>query len=286
MKNLITEVKDSLSKSDVYQKPEANTAKTALKYIAKLILVISAIKAITLGVLFVPMMREFKDFMLTAVDKFPADLVLTLSKEELSMNKPNPYKVPAPKEEGKSSTLENLIVIDTSKTLDIPAFLSYKTAILVTKDGFISMDNKNGGMKAQTFRKFPDVTISKETIAPYVGKISTFFGSLSGLWIALLTVLVWVGVSVVMYVGTMLASLLGSLVVFIVTKIKGHKLPFTALYGLSVRAYTSCLLLGLLATFGIGLPGWVSFVVFILIISLFVSKKEGEATAAVMPEVK
>jgi len=277
MKNLFLQIKNSLSKSHIYKDPENQKAGPALKYIAVLVIVVAVIQTVLLSIFFIPALYKFKEFALEAVAKYPADLVLTLKGGELSMNRPNPYLVPIKEDEKKifdKNRYENIVVIDTDKSLDFMAYESYKTAILITKNGFI-VEKENGGIEAQTFKKFPDYVLSKTSIDEIVNKFDNFISTLPTILIVLMVILTWILISIGSYISALFLSLLGTLVVLVTTKIKGYSLSFSNLFALSLYGYTSVILLGIIKIF-FPFSGWISFVVFVILFSLLIDKKNSQ----------
>jgi len=273
MKKFFTEVKAALSKSDIYTKPEHNTVAKALTYIAILILVISAIRAIFFGVLFFPVLGDLSALSTRAIDKYPADLVLTLKNQKLSTNREAPYILPSEASDTpntKAFPYKNYVVIDTSKSLDLKTFKTYNTSVLITADGYMSADNR-GSVKIQTFKKFPDYVLSKSVVTGFGTKIHNVVANFSWLILGLFILFMWVILSIGTYIGTLFLSLVGTLVTFGITRIKKHTLTFSQLFALSVYAYTIVLLYGLVNSV-LHWPGWIGLVLFVGMI-LFVEKK-------------
>jgi len=274
MKNLFGQIKDSLSRSHIYKNPEDLKAGQTIKYIAVLVISVALIETVILSLFFIPALYEFKQFVTETVAKYPADLVLTLSKGELSMNRPSPYVVPI-KEDDKNvfdkNQYENIVVIDTEKSLDFMAYESYKTAILITKNGFM-VEKENGGIEAQTFKQFPDYVLSKASLDEMVNKFDKFISTLPIILIIVGIILAWILISIGLFASSLFISLFGTLVVLIITKIKGHSLAFSNLYALSLHGFTAVLLLGIIKII-FPFSSWISFIVFVALLSILIKKK-------------
>lgn len=277
MKNFFTDIKHSLSKSSVYTHPETNTVKKSLGVIAILVVILAFIQAVVLGLLFSPALHELRIVANESIDKFPAELVLTLKDGRLSMNRTAPYILPLDPKNVEKNDHKNFIVIDTSKTLDFKALESYDTAVLITQDGYMTSDT-NGKIEAQSFKSFPDYVLSKDVLTPLQAKMDNIFGKF--LWVVAIafSLLMWVVISVGGFVGAMFWALIGILLVLLVSRIRMYKLSFSQLYALSLRAYVGVVLFSF-ANYLLQLPGWVGVFVF-LVPLLFIEKKAEEVVVA------
>ena len=270
MKKFFEGIKACLTKSHIYTKPEHNTASKALAYAAILVLVLSAAKAIVFGIFFFPALGDLRLVLTDTVNKFPADLILTLKDEKLSINKPVPYILPTENKTGTAPDHKNLIVIDTSKDLDLKTFQMYDTSVLVTQDGYMAADNK-GGIKIQAFKKIPNYVLSKSVVTNYGTKINGLLSSFSWLIVFLFIIFTGIVLSIGTYIGVLLFSLLGVLITLIVTRIKKHTLSFSQLFVLSVYVYTIVLLFDSV-NYLLQWPSWIGFILFVGL-TLFVEKK-------------
>ncbi|HEU0081179.1 MAG TPA: DUF1189 family protein [Candidatus Paceibacterota bacterium] len=279
MKSFFAQLKGSLSKSPLYQSPENNSLGRAFGYIAILVAAIALVKAVAFGIAFAPAVGALKDLAAQSIQKFPADLTLTLSKGVLSMNKPSPFILPSEAKKGDNKPAHrNAVVIDTEKSLSLETYQSYDTDVLVGSAGYMAK-NGRGGVQLQTFGSLPDTVLTKEKVDSYYARFAGFVDSFSALGVVVLTVFVWIILSALSYVGALFLSLLGVLVALAVTRIKGHQLPFSRLYALSLYAYTIVALLGLIKMF-LGFSSWISLLAFVLILALFVSDRRAPGSTA------
>ncbi len=285
MKHFIAQVKGSLWKSDIYEQPTLNRTKTALGYITLLILVVSLIKIIPFGLNVSPTLASLGIFVNESAGKYPADMVLTLTKGTLSMNRKSPYVVPMKSENGVKPPLTNTLVIDTDKTLDFKTFSEYDTFILITKDGYMALDSR-GTIKAQTFRSMPDTVISREKVDTYLGKFNDFIANFGAGKILLVSLALFILLSILTFIGVLLAALVGVLGVLAITSMKGHKLSFSQLYALSLYTMTAVLILGIIGGY-IALPFFIYPLLFIVVLAVFVKdpKITPEQTPAAPTEI-
>ncbi len=277
MAHLIATFKQSLSRSPLYEKPEANTFAAAIKYFTLLLLVATAIKAIIFAWIFVPALYSAKDMAFQFIDRYPADLTLTLSKGELSQSRQSPIVVTAADMGMATSTFANFLVVDASKPLDLQTFATYNAGILVAKDGYMVVD-RNGGYKIQSFKNVPDYTLDKATLESYRPKIASAFGGLSLILIPLALIFTFAFMYAGAYALALAANLVGVLLALIITRIKGHKLGFGQLYALSLYAYTVVVLIGLAGLF-VGISGWISAAAFVLVLAFCVGMKKQQVAS-------
>jgi hypothetical protein len=281
MHNFLAQLRASFSKSPIYEKPEENSLPNAIGYIAVAVTIIAFILATIAGFRFLPALAQMKVYMAEALEKFPADLKVELKKGALSMNQPSPYIVPVKAE--KAPAHKNFIVIDTDKTLDFKAFESYDTYVFATKDGYMAYDER-GAIKAQTFKNFPDFSLSKESVEPYKAKTEAFLARFSVLGVVIVTILLWILLTVIGFVGTLAFSVLGVLFTLAVTKLKGHDLSFPELFALSLYSFSWVIAIGIVRIF-VPVLWWVYILVFLVVLWFFVDKKAPETPVDPAPTI-
>ncbi len=279
MKQFFLNVKASLSKSTIYESPENNKAGQAIKYITLLSLFTGVLSTVVAMLFFVPTINKAKVISIDFLSQYPNDLVLTLLKGKLSMNQPSPYVVVMPEnDEVFPNNLKNIVVIDTNAKLDLETFEKYETFALLTKDGYMALGERK--IEINSFREFPDYTLSKTKVDSYIAKIESF----SGVKYSLVMLVIGIGMllffSIVGFVGTLFMSLFGSIITLAITRIKGHKLSFEQIYALTLFAATVGFAVSLVNII-FPLPFWVSPILFILILTAFVTDKKKPEDAVV-----
>lgn len=139
----------------------------SLQYFYSLVLALAFIVTLILSFTFVPAVVSFMNALgPNVVSRYPGDLVITLSRGEVSISKPEPYIFPMPAElkiSQDSKQKENLFVIDTKTPFTLDIFNSYHTYALITKNNFIFFDDK-GGIRIESLASAPDITVDKASI--------------------------------------------------------------------------------------------------------------------------
>lgn len=183
------------------------------------------------------------------MDLYPDELVLTLEDGTLTTNQSGPVVIPFPAEwrdeakrdcrRGKRCDRDelpaNLLVIDPSATLSSAAFAERDTLILAsaTEIGFHHPNRGETRIMALSEAKHDKkLTLTSSTFDYWVGRVGGIVQTATLFLMATLPLLMYLG----LWLGYLIYSLLGALVVWLAAHLRGHRLT----YG---RAYVSTLYL-------------------------------------------
>lgn len=267
---LFKTVQSSLYNPDFYIERQKEAFSIAFRYFLKLVVILAFIISAVFTLKFVPVLTSAMN---TLPSQFPADLAVTVLNGHASTNVSEPYFIPLTDDlrQGRDQP-KNLLVIDTKAVADVATFEKYDTMVLLSKDFFVTQKGgtrSQGSYEIQSLKSFPDITVSQAKISEWIGVArnwlvpTVIIGFIAG------TILV----SVVFIIGYLFELLLLSLLVFIINLIRKVPVTYGETYKLGLYALTGVVILDLLTVVsGIHLPGFVEFVLFLVII--FVNMKK------------
>ncbi len=252
-----------------YQTVVSEPLGSVVRYYAKVTLVLSALMTIGLGALLGPAIVSFVREGAPELVKnyYPAGLVVTIEKGEVTINMPEPYIISGKgdalavlKEEG----LENLLVIDTQRDFEKKKFDEYKTLVLLTKTELVTRSD-SGQITLQELRSVPTTMISQELLLSWIEKVRGKLGYIIFGGIIATFVVVALG-----YLIYLIPLLLFALIPFFIAYLKKTPLSYGGAYRMSLYAILPALALKtILNLFGIFfLPSYFTLLVFMLIIAL------------------
>lgn len=249
----------SLSSPKYYQDILDTKFSFSMKYFAVLALIASAI---TFPSLIKPIMTDLREGIdmveETLISAYPEELVITTIDGELSINQPEPYIFPMPKDEeieinGEEETeaFTNLLVIDTVGTID--DLEKHDTLILVNKTNVLVRNSNK--IEVYPLSDYPDGEITADTIRGLVDEIGPFFDALP----YIVLVLAFLG-TLIYYFGFRLVYLLGvALLLMGVGTLRGMRLVYSKYYQIGIHALSLPLLIEVLAgvfEYPINYPFW------------------------------
>ena len=267
------QVKNSIYNREFYKGLLERPFGYSLKYYLKLALTTALFGAVVFGLFMVPNILSF----LWKVDAelvkiYPQDLVVTITDGEVSLNKPEPYRIAWPAGFDLTHILdrewigyENLVVIDTTRAVEeILNSTSTLVAISATNIGYKDIDSK----------------VYTDTIAPFTNTEITYNRVLEFLedvrpWYKFLTPFFVVGVFVVAFLmmifllGLLLIQALFIWVLLLLMKVQKDKTKkVTFIQSLQVTLHATTLPVILMATLSVlGYPMFgVLFLALILVV--------------------
>ena len=170
MKKFFESFHKSMFSPDFYDNAQRFTFSDGMRHLVKLSLVFAGVAllvlAITLGIFFGS--GKFQEVVSVGVGLYPEELELTVENGLLSINQPEPYMIPLPREwevRGSEGTnrvadIQNIAVIDTSDDPTLRLAEQYGTAVLIGKDSF-GMFSENGKFEIHSIPDSEMVVINK-----------------------------------------------------------------------------------------------------------------------------
>lgn len=249
-------VKESVWGKVFYEQVRGESAGQAIKYflllMASVAIITSFVLAITVTVAWksAPKLAEIEQMV---ADLYPNELVLTWKNGEVSSNVDEPYAIPFPKEwlshqerRDDFPMVENLLVIDTSKSVDANDFERYDTMLILGKDSVGNRDARQGKVQIQNFSRynFDDFQLDKEKV---LSLVSMAFNFLKWVFLTLLfalPLLIFVGLSV----QYLVYLVFGALIIWLVAKLRKVELTYGVAYKLGLYLLTLPILVNILSS--------------------------------------
>ncbi len=249
-------VQESVWGKVFYEKVRGEGAGQAVKYFFLLMVSVAIITSLVLAVTVTvawksaPKLAEIQQMV---ADLYPHELVLTWKNGEVSSNVDEPYAILFPKDwlshqdqKDDFPMAENLLVIDTSKSVDANDFERYDTMLILGKDSVGSRDARQGKVQIQNFSRynFDDFQLDKEKVLSLVGMLFNF---LKWVFLALLFVLpllIFVGLSV----KYLVYLIFGALIIWLVAKLRKVDLTYGTAYKLGLYLLTLPILVNVLSS--------------------------------------
>lgn len=228
----------SIGDRSFYRGLKTGTTRDAVKYFAKLLVVVAVF--ISLFPIFGGLGLYFwnKDQVENArtqiIQAFPEELELRVKNGVVTSNVPEPYAIPLPVEwrmeqkGGEDRQVENLAVIDTTKSIDTADFAVYRTAMIIGRDeiGFASPDDR----KIQIHRIDDwdvDVLATRDSFGAFVDRSFQALRGVGVVFLVLSPLFIFFG----LFVWNLLYLVFGAVIIWLAAKL--HHTPLT--YGESYR---------------------------------------------------
>lgn len=265
--NIFKQIKNSVYNKEYYQ----NTVLTesfgsSIKYLLKISVIIAFAFAIVFGVASPFISKGLKNGLHEAVGQYPSDLTISVNNGNATINQPEPYFIKISnsiKDLNNSSdqtkNVENLIVVNTSEPFSLDKFKSYKTLALLTKNEVVMMSN-NGEIKIEKLSVFGNVEITKTWLENKEGKAHRIMP-----WALIgMTILVFGGMFVIEFLGSLIVMLLYALIAWGLLKLKGINISYGKAYQVAIHVSTLVLL------FGVFTRGWNGLALKVIILIIIV----------------
>lgn len=265
MKKIFETFKKSIYNPDFYQSVPDTQLSAGIRYYIKSVAILSLFMTVVLAVILIP---QGVSFMKTrapylVATYYPNGLEIHIEKGVASANVAMPYLIPLKTfTAGSTSTIQNLLVIDTTHEFTKSSFDDFSTYALLTSTDIITRDEK-GAITIQPLSGVPTTTVSEESLLSWIQHIQKYLWIIGAVGIASTFIIVMVG-----YLLYLIPLVLFALVPKIVAYFKKIPLSYSSAYKMSLYAMVPALalkmLLDMLGLFF--LPEYFTVLVFMLII--------------------
>lgn len=197
---------------------------------------------------------------------YPDDLVITGKDNEWFINKPEPYAIEVPAKwleflhSGTTKSSErfpkNLVVFDKAGMVD--KFHDYDTAVLVTKNSFVYMEDTDGSVKFESMDTVPNGMIDKAKVTELTGMVETQLN----MYVKYIPFFVGILILLVNTTGKLLYLIFIALILMGTGTALKKRITYTQGYKLGIHAITLPWTVQFIASFaGIQIPVsmWFSF---------------------------
>ncbi len=221
---------------------------------------------------------------------FPEELNITVTKGAVSTNQTEPYALPLPLEwrSTEADMPENLLVINTTKSIETSDFAKYDTAIIVSEYGFGFRNLEKGEFRIYDTREHgwnDTFSIDKSGYDAFITKAAHALRIALVVLIALLPFFLYG----LFFVGILVYLLFGALVVWLAAKVRNWPLRYGEAYVAAMYLLPIPLLYNI--SFDIlpgnyhGLPFAFSFILFLMALINFPKITPAVPEATVTPVV-
>ena len=269
MKTIFETFKKSVHDPVFYQNIASAPFGDAFRYYIRFVLVLSVAMTIVLSAFLVPQGVTFVKTRAPDLVKtyYPKELSVHIEKGFASANVAMPYFVSIKSVTGEvatTTTMQKMLVIDTTQDFDKKIFEEYKTYALLTSTDVITR-NDNGQITIQSLRVAPTTTISQEVLLSWVGNVQNYLWGIVLVGIIGTFVIVTFG-----YLMYLVPLLLFALIPKVIAYIKKEPLSYASAYKISMYAILPALalktLLNLVGVFF--LPSYFTLLVFMLVVAV------------------
>ena len=242
MQALISFFKGSIYSPAFYERVFSEKFSFSIKYFFSLVTVLALCITIVFSFKLVPIVRGFfQNLGPTVIGNFPNDLSITVKSGVVSVNQPEPYKVPIPESlkptlAAREGDIQNIVVIDTKAPLSVDKFQNYHTLILVSADSAMSRDDQ-GKITIQKLPASANATIDKAWVANVVDIVL----SLSG-WVAPIMVIGIFSGFFILFSLNLIYLFFAALLVWLVLRAKNVPGRYGKAYQVGIHAMTLSLL--------------------------------------------
>jgi hypothetical protein len=228
---IFKKIKNSVYGPDYYGQAEKKPFSYSLKYYLLFVLIISFLATIVVSVKTVPQIKSFADYFLgSVINRYPAELEVTIKSGKVSTNVQEPYFVGMPKK-WEGAGYENILVIDTKNSFTEESFVGYKTACLLNETSIICYDKKD--IKITSLKDVPDTTINKDKIISLAGKFTPFLRLIYPAFIILVFCVIFFS-----YSWRLAYLLIFAILVWIIAKLKKVDMGYKKSYQLGLHLLT------------------------------------------------
>lgn len=267
MKIIFETFKKSIYNLTFYKEVAETPFSEALRYYVKITLVFSLILTIFFGAISIPFGISFVKNRAPVLVKeyYPKDLSVHIEKGIALANVEMPYLVPLKGNAiNATSSMQNLMVINTNEDFSKNKFVEYKTYSLLTRTDLVTQDS-NGAITITPLPSRSTITISQDQLFSWIGNIQKYTWAI--------VVAIVVGTFTVIFCGYLMylvPLVLFALIPKFIAYIKKSPISYSSAYKMSLYAIIPALalkaLLGMLGVFF--LPPYFTLLVFLLVISL------------------
>lgn len=253
---IFNEIKDSTYNPSYYNSFLKNDSlKSSIKYLAKLSLIIALLGTLVFSFFIPKISSNIQNVIISSLESYPADLVLSVKNGVASINKPEPYIVTLDKKikdgfnKNQKVSYDNIVVIDTKTPFSLEQFQKYSSFILLTKTELISVKDSSGSIQIMPLSKFGNFEISKAWL---LEKESWFFNILPKIILAIVP-LIYIILFLMNFSGTLLVVFLYAFMIWLMSKVAKVELSYKKSYILGLHLATPIIIFNTINLY-LGLP--------------------------------
>lgn len=242
----LQDVKDSIYNPQFYEHVASQEMSVAVKYFAKIVFVVAcALSAVPLtgGIgLLTWNHSQVDDIRTDIIEAFPSDLELSIRNGEISTNATEPYEVALPKnteqwavEADAPYEITNLVVIDTTKSIETADFKKHQTLFVIGKNeiGMFNPDKNKVEIQSLSHADLT-YTLNRENFESLVFSAWKILTVAAIVFLTLLPFFIFFG----LFIGYGIYLVFGALVVWLAGSILNHTLSYGQAYKVSLYAIT------------------------------------------------
>ncbi len=275
MKTIFETFKKSIYNPEFYRTAADTNLGDILRYYTKAVFILAIFATAMFSIILVPQGVRFVKYTAPSLvrEYYPADLTVRIEKGEASTNVTEPYAIVGKGgtlEALKTTGLENILVIDTTRDFNTRVFEDYKSVALLTKSEVVTRDS-GGRITIQELRGMPDATIDQNTMLGLVEKVRTSLGVIVPVGIFAALIILFFG-----YVIYLIPLFLFALIPFFLAKLRKIPLTYGGAYKMSIYAVVPGLVLKTLLNISgfFFVPAYLSLLIFMLVIFTNMRKEE------------
>lgn len=261
-------VKSSIYDPGFYTGIKNKSLGECLRYFFGLVLLLTFLNTLVLSYeLGIKVPQKIRDFVAQTIDSTPNDLVVTIGNGQVSTNQQEPLFIPLPQtdNEVREDTLNNILVIDTKTPFSATQFNQYKTLLWLTRDSLFYQNNELD-QRSLDLSKFDNITVNRNTLEQWVGKINPWLDFFGPVLILLVFVGLFIGFSF-----NLLYFLILAVLVFFLSSIFKWGLNYSGSYKTAVFSSTLSFFIDLIL-FNTGIyTGFYGFPFFFTLTSLCIA---------------
>ncbi|HEY5587926.1 MAG TPA: DUF1189 family protein [Candidatus Paceibacterota bacterium] len=248
---IFTEIKNSIYNKKYYNTTVLNQSlRTSIKYLAKLSLLVAIIGVVIFAISIPFLSSTIKKSASSFVSSYPDDLVVSIKDGNASVNRTEPYMVKVPNDlintdNSNSLKIENLVTINTTEPFTIDKFHQYSTLSLLTKKELVLMQSNKGEVKVMSLSDLGNIELTKT----YVLEKEVLLNKILPWIMAILIPVLYVGMSLGIFIGTIIILFFYAAIVWFVLKIKGIKVSYKKAYQIALHASTLLIIFGAFSSF-------------------------------------
>mgnify|MGYP003430062979 FL=1 len=249
--NIFKQIKNSIY-NPIYYKNVILTQPfhESLKYLLKVTLLASLLVIVIFSFSLPKFFSTVRTMVGSEVANYPDDLVISIKNGNASINKPEPYSIklsPASSSinDSQKTKVENVFVIDTTKSFNLDAFRSYSTLALLTKTDIVLPKDEKGTIQILPLSSIKDTQITKVSLNNFESKLFKFFP----LIIVFMVLFGYIGIFVGYLILNLFTLIIFAFFIWLLSKIKGGDLTYKQSYQVGLHAITVVIFLSILSFF-------------------------------------
>ncbi len=213
---------------------------------------------------------------------YPDDLVITIDDGKLTTNQTEPVVIPLPEAwHGQGVKPSNLLVIDRDAEVSRNAMERYDTWVLATETEIGFWESSKGSLESFSLKDFDWAKTIEVTNASFdywvIERGGSIVKTVTLFLMSVLPLLLYIG----LWVGYIVYSVFGALVVWLAAHLRQHKLTYGQAYRSTLYLLPASFLLSLLMSLGNWhIPLLFSLVLFVMAFLNFEKRPKVDAVAA------